>query len=181
MVCTGNLCRSPMAEAVFRAAVERRGCDISVSSVGTWAYDGNPATDEAVEVVAARGMDLSSHRSRELAADSLARADVIVAMTSVHRREILDVDPAVAHKVVLMKELVEMALEGDLPDSAERRLERLLGARRPEWRRALDLDDPIGKPVGAYERTVAQIEMGVEVLAEALCGPSAEADRENGA
>ena len=179
MVCTGNLCRSPMAEAVFRGAVERRGCDVTVSSVGTWAYDGNPATAEAVEVVRSRGMDLSAHRSRALAREALEQADVIVAMTSVHRREILDIDPSVDRKVVLMKELVEMALEGELPATSERRLERLLGAKRPECRRALDLDDPIGKPVGAYERTVAQIELGVEVLVDALCGP--KGGRENGA
>lgn len=180
MVCTGNLCRSPMAEAVFRGAMQCRGCDVTVSSVGTWAYDGNPAMPEAVEVVRARGLDLSAHSSRPLDASELARADVIVAMTSVHRREILDVDPGIAHKIVLMKELTELALEGDLPDVAERRLERLLGAARPEWRRALDLDDPIGKPVGAYERAVAQIELGVEVLAEALCGPTKQTARENG-
>jgi hypothetical protein len=81
------------------------------------------------------------------------------------------VAPEVKGRLVLMKELVEMALEGDLPDSSEARLERLLGAPRPKWRRAMDLDDPIGKPLGAYERTVAQIELGVEVLANALCGP----------
>lgn len=135
---------------------------------------------EAAEVVGARGMDLTSHRSRALDRVALENADVIVAMTSVHRREILDVAPAVSHKVVLMKELVELALEGDLPSSSEARLERLLGAARPEWRRALDLDDPIGKPIGAYEKTLAEIELGVEVLVEALCGGAPDGARENG-
>ena len=171
MICTGNLCRSPMAEGVFRHAVEKRGCDIEVASSGTWAYWGNPATEEAVEVLRARGIDLSGHQSRGLDPKELKAADLIVGMTSVHRREILQVAPEVEPKLVLLKELVEFALEGDLPDSSEARLERLLGAPRPKWRRALDLDDPIGKPIGAYERTVAHIEMGVEVLVNALCGP----------
>jgi protein-tyrosine-phosphatase len=100
---------------------------------------------------------------------SIDDADVIVAMTSVHRREILKIAPEAERKIVLMKELVELALEGELPDSAEARIERLLGAARPEWRRALDLDDPMGRPVDAYERTAAHIEMGLEVLVEALC------------
>lgn len=169
MVCTGNLCRSPMAEGLLRHAVSQRGCEIEVSSVGTWAYQGDHATTEAVEVLRGRGIDLSGHRSQAMDQDSLDDADVIVAMTSVHRREILKVTPDIEKKIVLMKELVELALEGELPDSSEARVERLLGAARPEWRRALDLDDPMGKPIGAYERTAALIEMGIEVLVEALC------------
>ena len=174
MVCTGNLCRSPMAEGLFRHAVTQRGCDIEVASSGTWAYWGDPATPEAVEVLRGRGIDLSTHQSRGLDPKEVKAADLIVAMTSVHRREILQVAPEVSGKLVLMKELVEMALEGDLPEGSERRLERLLEAPRPKWRRALDLDDPIGKPIHAYERTVAQIEMGVEALVTALCGPPPE-------
>jgi protein-tyrosine-phosphatase len=167
-----------MAEALLRAAAERHGCSIEVESVGTWAYFGNPATDEAVEVLRQRGIDLSPHRSRPLEPSALAEADVVVAMTSVHRREILQIAPEVERKLILMKELVEMGLEGELPDAAEARLERLLGAPRPKWRRALDLDDPIGKPIGAYERAVAEIEVGIEVLVAALCdGKSSDTER----
>jgi len=171
MVCTGNLCRSPMAEAVMRHEVERRGCDIEVASVGTWAYFGNPATDEAIEVLEGRGIDLSTHQSRAMDPKEIREADVIVAMTSVHRREILNIASEVDHKIVLMKELVELAIDGDLPGGSEARIERLLGAQRPKWRRAMDLDDPIGKPIGAYEKTVDLIEAGIEVLVDALCGP----------
>lgn len=180
MVCTGNLCRSPMAEAVFRHAVATRGCDIEVASSGTWAYYGNPATDEAVEVLRQKGIDLSGHQSRALDPQELKQADLIVGMTSVHRREILQVAPEVEPKLVLMKELVEVAIEGDLPGSSIGRLERLLGASRPKWRRALDLDDPMGKPINAYEQTVTHIEMGVEVLVNALCGSPPAQGRENG-
>lgn len=171
MVCTGNLCRSPMAEAVFRHAVASRGCDIEVASSGTWAYWGNPATDEAVDVLRPKGIDLSGHQSRGMDPKELEHADLIIGMTSVHRREILQVAPEVDPKLILMKELVELAIEGDLPGSSAARLERLLVAPRPKWRRALDLDDPIGKPITAYEKTVTQIEMGVEVLVTSLCSP----------
>jgi protein-tyrosine-phosphatase len=161
-----------MAEGVFRAAVTKRGCDIEVASVGTWAYFGNPATDEAIEVLRQRGIDLSSHRSRPVDQDELKAADLIIGMTSVHRREILNIAPDIDHKLILMKELVELGIEGELPASSEARLARLLGAPRPKWRRALDLDDPIGKPVNAYEQTVGLIEIGVEVVVDALCGPA---------
>jgi protein-tyrosine-phosphatase len=167
-----------MAEGLLRAGAAQRGCPIEVSSVGTWAYPGHIATSEAVEVLRGRGIDLSEHRSRPLEPAALVEADVVVAMTSVHLREILQMAPDVRPKLVLMKELVEMALDGELPDAAEARLERLLGAPRPQWRRALDLDDPIGKPIGAYERTVAEIQLGIEVLLDALCGPAETAATE---
>lgn len=178
MVCTGNLCRSPMAEALLRDTAHSHGCSMEVSSVGTWAYPGNSATTEAIEVLRARGVDLSGHRSRPLERAALAEADLVIAMTSVHRREILAIAPDVDGKLILMKELVELGLEGELPDLSEARLQRLLGAPRPKWRRALDLDDPIGKPIGAYERTVAEIELGIEVLVTALCGPERKGSRE---
>ncbi|MGH2757775.1 MAG: hypothetical protein ACRDI3_08305 [Actinomycetota bacterium] len=169
LVCTGNLCRSPMAEGILRHRLEERGCDIEVGSVGTWASHGIPATDEAIETLRKRGIDLSSHRSRAVEAEELRSADLIVGMTSVHRREVVAIAPDVEGRFVLLKELVELALDGELPGGAEARLERLLGAPRPEWRRALDLDDPIGKPIGAYEKTAAEIQMAMEVLVDALC------------
>ena len=170
MVCTGNLCRSPMAEGLLRHASRARGCDIEVSSVGTWAHFGHPAMPEAIATMAERGIEIGEHRSRPVELAELRAADVVVAMTSVHRKELLELAPEIEGKLVLLKELTEMALEGELPAAAEARVQRLLGAPRPKWRRALDLDDPIGKPMGAYEKTAAEIQMAVEVLIEALCG-----------
>jgi len=169
MVCTGNLCRSPMAEAIVRHSLSHRDCDIEVASAGTWAGSGSPATVEAIETLAGRGIDLSGHRSRPLEPDELRSADLIVGMTSVHRKEILAVAPEVEERLVLLNELVELALEGDVPDGTAARLRRLLGATRPQWRRALDLDDPIGKPIGAYEKTAMRIEVAAKVLVDALC------------
>jgi len=158
-----------MAEAIVRHRLHERGCDIEVASVGTWASDGAPATDEAIETMRRRGIDLSAHRSRAAEYEELQSADLIVGMTSIHKREVAALAPEVERRFVLLKELVELAMEGDLPAGAEARVERLLGAPRPEWRRALDLDDPIGKPIGAYEKTAAEIEMAAEVLVNALC------------
>lgn len=129
---------------------------------------GQPATVDAVTVVKTRGVDLSSHTSRPLSRRDIEEADLIVAMTSVHRREIEDLAPDAAGKVVLLKELGEItpALTGA---SLEERLDALLHAPRPRWRRALDVDDPIGLPMMAYERCVRELEAGVEALAEILC------------
>ena len=93
-MCTGNLCRSPMAEVLLRDELRRRGCaGVDVVSSGTWGMDGSPATPEAVQAVGELDIDLSSHRARSLDVDEVRSADIVVAMTSVHVREITQMVP----------------------------------------------------------------------------------------
>jgi protein-tyrosine phosphatase len=169
-VCTGNLCRSPMAEAMLRHELARRGCgDVVVESAGTWAGDGARASGAAVELLSARGIDLSRHRARSLIAGAIAEADIVVAMTSIHVAEILDLAPDAADKVVLLKEIPEINRGPGAAGDARGRLRALLAGERPGPRRTLDVDDPMGLPAGAYERCAADIEGGIAVLAEVLC------------
>lgn len=176
MVCTGNICRSPMAEAMLRRALEERGCDdIEVASAGTWADYGNRATPEAIEVLAGRGIPFAGHRSRPVEMDELAEADLVIAMTSVHLRELKAMAAEVGTKLLLMKEIVEMEVGESARADVSGRLEGLLQGRRPEPRRALDLDDPMGLPIAAYERAAGEIELGVAKLVELLCDPAAPA------
>ena len=77
-VCTGNICRSPFAEAVARA----EGLD--AESAGLEAYGGNEPTPDAITVARELGYDLSSHRARRLTEEMLERADVVVGMTAAH-------------------------------------------------------------------------------------------------
>lgn len=172
MVCTGNICRSPMAEVMLRSELERRGRrDVEISSAGTWAAFGHPAQPEAREVLRARGIELDGHRSRPLDPEELAAADLVVAMTSVHARELRELSEEVGTKMVLMKELVEMEVDECPSVELDDRLRSLLAAKRPAPRRALDLDDPMGLPVFAYERAASEIAAGVRRLADLLCGP----------
>ncbi|MPZ69023.1 MAG: hypothetical protein GEU71_05785 [Actinobacteria bacterium] len=166
-VCTGNLCRSPMAEAMLKHELSRRGCtEIEVTSSGTWAGIGDRATSEAIAVLQGRGIDLSSHRSRGF--DPAGTADLIVAMTSVHVTEMIKQDDALGSRVRMVKELPE--LDVDLSrDDPEERLAALLAAERPAPRRDLDVGDPYGLPFSSYERTVRDLEVGIEVLARVLC------------
>lgn len=167
MVCTGNICRSPMAEAMLRAELERRGCEsVEVASAGTWAGHGHPATPEALQVLEARDIDFTGHRSRPVDPDELAEADLVVAMTSVHVKELRQMSEAVGTKLVMMKEIVEMEVGEPMGASG---LDTFLAGRRPEPRRALDLDDPMGLPVFAYERAADEIAAGIARLAEILC------------
>ena len=85
-VCTGNTCRSPMAEAIARAAAAARGLsDVEVGSAGISAWDGAPASDGALLVGMERGLDLAAHRSRALTPALVREADLILAMSPAHR------------------------------------------------------------------------------------------------
>jgi protein-tyrosine-phosphatase len=160
-----------MAEALLRHALDQRGCtDIEVSSSGTWAYYGREATQEAIEAVAVRGGMLAEHLSRPVDHKEIAESDLVIAMTSVHVRELMTIVPGVAEKLVMMKEIKEIS-PAALPTNASReeKLNALLNGKRPKRRRGLDVDDPMGLPFGAYERTVGELQDGIDVLVKLLC------------
>ena len=114
-VCTGNLCRSPMAEALFR---HRIGADAGWEAVsaGTFAALGHPASENAVLAVKELGIDLSGHRSQPLSAELLAAADMIVVMTAEHRFHLLEVFPEVGNRVFLIKSFGTSKVPADVSD-----------------------------------------------------------------
>jgi len=88
-VCTGNTCRSPLAEAIARKiAIERGLQDVESSSAGTSAHDGTPASDGAVLVGMERNMDLTAHRSQTLTRELVRDAELILAMGPHHLERI---------------------------------------------------------------------------------------------
>ena len=88
-VCSGNTCRSAMAEALARKIAERRGIkDLNVSSAGTNAWDNVPATDEALLVGMERDIDLTGHRARKLTPAIVSEADLIFVMTPGHLEQV---------------------------------------------------------------------------------------------
>jgi protein-tyrosine-phosphatase len=88
-VCTGNTCRSPMAEAIARKiAIERGLSDVEPISAGTSAHDGAPASDGSLLVGIERNMDLGSHRAQTLSRDLVRSADLILAMGPHHLERI---------------------------------------------------------------------------------------------
>jgi protein-tyrosine-phosphatase len=88
-VCTGNTCRSAMAEGVARRiAVERGLSEVVIGSAGTSAWEGSPASDGALLVAMERQLDLSQHRSRQLTPDLIAAHELILAMGPHHLERI---------------------------------------------------------------------------------------------
>jgi protein arginine phosphatase len=119
MVCTGNTCRSPMAEGIARQMIAEQlgigleGLDeagIEITSAGAYASAGASASPEAIRAVAAGGIDISGHKSTPLTRELVDSADVIYCMTASHRQAVLELVPAAKHKTHLID------AEGDISD-----------------------------------------------------------------
>lgn len=92
-VCSGNTCRSPMAEALFVQQLKKKktisGDEIIAQSAGIYALHGSPASREAVKVMAEMDIDISNHQAQTLHEDLVQWADLILTMTEAHSREII--------------------------------------------------------------------------------------------
>jgi protein-tyrosine-phosphatase/tRNA A37 threonylcarbamoyladenosine synthetase subunit TsaC/SUA5/YrdC len=110
LVCTGNTCRSPMAETLLRDKLKKRFPNqyagnvepAHVASAGLSAFPGGPASSEAVNVMKSRGLNLNAHQSRPVTERALRHADLVLTMTSSHRAAIIDRIPEMADKIHLL-------------------------------------------------------------------------------
>ena len=110
-VCTGNTCRSPMAEGIFRKYLaEKLQCNVDelgkmgykVSSAGIIGSVGFPATPEAVTACAAMGVDIKAHRNKALSKELVEESDIIFAMEQIHRDRVIALDQKAAKRCVLL-------------------------------------------------------------------------------
>src|SRR5947209_15332682 len=105
-VCTGNVCRSPMAEGILRLALQGRG-DYRVESAGLGAMEGQPPSPYAVQAVRELGIDISKQRSRMLTSELVRQADFIFGMTHSHIDTVTMLYPQAAEKNFLLREFDE--------------------------------------------------------------------------
>ncbi len=107
IVCTGNLCRSPMAAGLLRKQLCDAGLLAShrVWSAGTWAVEGHPASEHANTVMAERGIDISDHIAHTITAAEMAEADLVLVMSQEHARIIRGAWPQYDWKVHLLSEM----------------------------------------------------------------------------
>jgi len=139
-ICTGNICRSPMAEGIFRRAVGQRG-DFRVLSAGVGAMDGQSPSHNSARACREIGIDISQQRSQMLTRDLVQEADYIFGMTHGHVDTVLLMYPQAADKTFLLREF------DDTLDAYEK-----------------DISDPIGGPLDVYVACRDQIEQGISTL-----------------
>jgi protein-tyrosine phosphatase len=124
-VCTGNTCRSSMAEALLRKMLTEdlaeKAATIHVVSAGTGAVTGANVSPNAVEVMDKEGIDIRGHRARRLSPEQVIAADLILAMTLEQKRIVLSLVPSAKNKVFTLAEFAEGVKEiEDLMDQAEK-------------------------------------------------------------
>lgn len=166
LVCTANICRSPMAEALLRRSFERAGIRAVVDSAGTSAvveWD-CPPVPEAVQVMATMELDIADHRSRPLTVEDMEATDLVIGLARENLRDAAVLSPESLPRLVTLKELVRRGAAVGAPVVGEdlgswlsrvtvdRPLDALLGDSPGD-----DVDDPIGRPVGEFRRVAGEI------------------------
>ena len=144
-VCTGNSCRSVMAEAFLKKKLKEKGRqDVEVSSAGIIMADGMAASYETVELLRREGLDVTAHRSQRLSTDLLNKTDLILVMEKIHEDRIIQLAPWVANRLFLLKEFARVN-DNDL-----------------------GIADPIGQSGAFYEQTIGIIRDAVEKVSQII-------------
>jgi protein-tyrosine-phosphatase len=133
-VCTANICRSPMAEALFRAHLQTNRADWAdwrIESAGTWAHDGEPVSEYSRESLAKRGILLKNHLSKTITPEMIEQFDLILVMESGHKEALQVEFPRAGGKIFLLSEMQDQLLP---------------------------VQDPYGGSLETYEKAAATIE-----------------------
>ncbi|MGH2740773.1 MAG: hypothetical protein ACRDH6_09875 [Actinomycetota bacterium] len=183
IVCTGNICRSPIAEGIF---VERskRLLDgaVRVSSAGTWAVPGREPMPEAVGVARELGVDIGALESTRVSEELLERSDLVLTMTQEQRDEIIALVPTAAAKTFTLKELAALLDPMGAPSSANRTqaLAQIAEAHRRRTEETVtiaddEITDPLGLSIAAYRAVASEIANRIDALVHLLFGIPLEA------
>lgn len=186
-VCTGNICRSPLAAALLRTRLAP--LDVKVVSAGTRGLREAPMTDETVALATSLGVssaDIAAHRSRFLMESHLVSPDIIFAMTREHRRDVVELAPSRMRSTFTIREFARLAdslsdhqlrsaadAGGTDPSSRVRALSAAVASQRglvlpPADPTDDDVIDPYGRSWQTYELSASQLEPAVNSTVRAL-------------
>lgn len=177
VVCTANIARSPLAEAMLARVA---GDQVTVVSAGTRAREGYPAAPESQQLAAARGLDLGNHRSKPVAVDTVTASDLIVTMSERQRDAIAPLAPRLAGRLFTLREFDRLGGaidEAARPDGSS--ADRLLWLRdeahrarpiAPRPNGSEDVRDPMGRPIESWERAARLLDGIFERLEARLHG-----------
>lgn len=171
-ICTGNTCRSPMAEVLASSILEKQGKSVcwETASAGIAAFPGDEATTEARAVMAQRGLDLSRHRSRRVTVYDVEEAHLVLTMTMAQREALRRLFPDFTSRIRLLAEVAcneaaaslqkydELRADGDFRQAAA-----VAALLEPH-----EIPDPIGEEVSAYEAVAEKLEKMLFLLLENL-------------
>ena len=130
-VCTANICRSPLAMALFRDKMEGEPDEWRVESAGTWALTGEPAAQKSQQVLAERGLDVSEHRARSVSLELLSSFNLILTMEKGHKEALQVEFPGISDRVYMLSEMIGSGF---------------------------DIHDPIGGPLVDFQDTAEELE-----------------------
>lgn len=141
-VCTGNTCRSPMAEKIFRKLVIEEGLNegLEIQSAGTFAYNGVSASSNALQVLESKGIT-EPHTAQIVTPDLMEWSTLVLTMTRSHKASLLQAYPQMAEKIYTLKEYAN-----------------------PESPTGIEISDPFGGSLDVYEECAREIEESLREL-----------------
>jgi protein-tyrosine phosphatase len=183
-VCTGNICRSPMAEGFLRSMFAEWGLSgMESASCGVSGWEDSPATPEGIQAMVENGVDIRDHRARRLTAPMIREADLVLAMASEHRDAVNAMVPEARDRTFTLKELSRLLqrlpatgpaggeagvqLSAAVAAAADLRASGTVPPGRDE-----DIADPLGLGVEAYRATAWEIEQLCRAIVTAIFGAS---------
>lgn len=181
VICTANICRSPLAAALLRGHLELRGItdEVRVTSAGVRARDGDAAALPSATIAARWGFDLSPHASQPLSDELLADAAVVLAMTEAHRDAVAMRGRGLDRRSFTLRELARLVTGVTVPDrpaDLAAHIAQVVAdahARRPFSVPAgpEDIADPYGRSDAHYQQMSHELVATITPIAAALLGP----------
>lgn len=138
-ICTGNTCRSSMAEALAKKWLSLKAptrTDIEFMSAGIAAFPGSPASAQSIDVMRLTGIDLTGHRAKQISADLVAESDLILTMTKGHQHALSEMYPEAVGKIYTLGEFA--------------------------YNREVNIPDPFGQPTEVYAECAGEIGKSLE-------------------